>query len=437
MGEKIVDGSTQFFPQEIITNILKRLPVKSLMRFQCVCKQWKNLIMAPTFIFDHLHHSSHHSPSLLFKRHGSDTILPLDLSLLDCEKQFHKVQNIPFDSSVHVKIIGSSNGLLCVKCSSNRVCSLFLWNPAIRKTRQVHSNANDFRGLLFLGYGFSPVVNDYKILRAYALEDEYGDEDEVTRVEVYSLSTDRWKEIKFGNLEGVKFECETFSADGCMFWLGSKSDGEEELVISFDIAMEAFTLIPMPPLDKSNKYFTHKLVVYENKLAVMSHFIVGVSFTTDSWYIDLWVLEEAIGAPQERWNWTKKYSLITFTDADLPSGIFRIDPLCIWRGELVCDGLQNSETVSETECEENIEGKEMFGIYGETDWEEYMNEMLGVYGEFEPQEDPGVMSALCLSNLRTNELRKIATGKCNNYYSVIFNHVESLVPIDSIRIREV
>ncbi|XP_028755882.1 putative F-box protein At3g22650 [Neltuma alba] len=312
------EGDPKLLPQAIVRNILKRLPVKYLLQFQCVCKQWKNLIKDRSFIAEHLHHSTRHNHSLLFQRSGGDKGVPVDLCSLDCEKQFDEVQNIPFDSSVRVRIVGSSNGLLCVERSSYRVHSLFLWNPAIRKIKQVHSNVYDFEGSIYVGYGFSPIVKDYKILRAYFTEDEYEDEVEVNREEVYSLSTERWRKIKFGNLKGVNLNSEAVTANGAVFWLGSKLGEEEDLVVSFDMAMETFTLIPMPALDRSHKYTGHKLTVYENKIAVISHFIEPVSFTTDSWLIDLWVMEEGIGAPQKRWSWTKKYSLINFTGSEHP-----------------------------------------------------------------------------------------------------------------------
>ncbi|KEH22666.1 F-box-like protein [Medicago truncatula] len=42
---------------ELITDILSRLPVKTLMQFKCVCKSWKTLISNPALAKLHLHRS--------------------------------------------------------------------------------------------------------------------------------------------------------------------------------------------------------------------------------------------------------------------------------------------------------------------------------------------------------------------------------------------
>ncbi|XP_054778547.1 F-box protein At3g08750-like [Prosopis cineraria] len=397
--QKIMGDDTPYLPQEIITNILKRLPVKSLIRFQCVCTDWKNLIKTPSFVADHLRHSTHQNPSLLFQQNCRDD--PLHLCLLDCKMQLHEVENLP--SSKALRIVGSSNGLLlCVELSSFGAShSLFLCNPAIRKIRQVPGIVYDFDGDFCVGFGFSPIVNDYKILRAYVPQDK----DDVNRVDVYSLSTQRWKEIKLGNLKGVNLYCESITANGAMFWLGTKLIMEEELyyhidlIVSFDIAMEAFTLIAMPALGSNSR---DKLTVHENKLAVITQTRQSESFSTDSWLIDLWVMEEGMGVPQERWSWTKKYSVRTFLGSLVPLGSWRMNPLCIWRDEMVCNINDVSGLIGETECEEYTE----------------------------------VIAVLSLLNIRTNELRKIATSRYGHVFSVIFNHTESLVPIDSIHVEE-
>lgn len=42
------------FSNDMIVETLSRLPVKSLMRFKCVCKSWYSLVKDPNFIYKHL-----------------------------------------------------------------------------------------------------------------------------------------------------------------------------------------------------------------------------------------------------------------------------------------------------------------------------------------------------------------------------------------------
>ena len=52
-------------PDDIVLNILSRLPVKSLLRFRCVCKTWDSSITTPNFISTHLNNNKDHD-------HGHD-----------------------------------------------------------------------------------------------------------------------------------------------------------------------------------------------------------------------------------------------------------------------------------------------------------------------------------------------------------------------------
>ncbi|MCI24237.1 F-box/kelch-repeat protein, partial [Trifolium medium] len=44
----------RFLPEELIIQILLRLPVRSLLEFKCVCKSWKTRISDPKFAKSHL-----------------------------------------------------------------------------------------------------------------------------------------------------------------------------------------------------------------------------------------------------------------------------------------------------------------------------------------------------------------------------------------------
>ncbi|KAM3198794.1 hypothetical protein P3L10_034459 [Capsicum annuum] len=45
--------------EEIIMDILSRLPVQSLLRFKCVSKFWMTLISQPYFTTKHFNHAKH------------------------------------------------------------------------------------------------------------------------------------------------------------------------------------------------------------------------------------------------------------------------------------------------------------------------------------------------------------------------------------------
>ncbi|KAI9127062.1 hypothetical protein K1719_001621 [Acacia pycnantha] len=92
-----------------------------------------------------------------------------------------------------------------------------------------------------------------------------------------------------------------FNANGSTFWGATKrAEGVEEefdLIVSFDLAMEVFTLIPYPDLTGNS---TSDLTVYEDKLCILSLSKIGDFRNYSYFHIDLWVLEEGIGSSTER-----------------------------------------------------------------------------------------------------------------------------------------
>ena len=121
-------------PLEIIRDILVQLQVKSLIRFQCVCKEWKHLIESPSFIAEHLQHqqqSTHQNFALLL----IEGRFPLTSRLVA-----HEFPQAPINDSLwDAKILGSCNGLLCVQnhVFNKSQPSFILWNPSTTEVRRV------------------------------------------------------------------------------------------------------------------------------------------------------------------------------------------------------------------------------------------------------------------------------------------------------------
>ncbi|KAI9127073.1 hypothetical protein K1719_001632 [Acacia pycnantha] len=166
MKQQLVAGDRPYLAEEIITDILKRLP-------------------------------------------------PLQLRLLDWKVQIHQIHH----SRTFTRIIGSINGLL-------GLYPLVLWNPATREVRQLPMPRKQYNpGTSTTGFGYSPIVNDYKIVRIYSYYERHGYT--LFGAEVYSLSTDSWKDVDLGVLQGVKLDISGFnnvSANGSIFWLGLNAD---------------------------------------------------------------------------------------------------------------------------------------------------------------------------------------------------------------------
>ncbi|KAI9081343.1 hypothetical protein K1719_036684 [Acacia pycnantha] len=245
-----MNSDVLFLPHEIIRNILKRLP------------------------------STHQNPSLLLECNGINIPLHWRLNLLDCGLQVPGVQNSPSNNSLrNAGIVGSCNGLVCLEIHqfNKRPHSLSLWNPATTAVRYVPRTRT---GISYFddcvtGFGFSSIVNDYQIVRTYA---EFYDV--VTKVEVFSLNRMTWKVIDIGNLKGVRLNYETVTVNGAIFWsgvklVGEKKEGEDNIdfqedvfyveevedrvnvIVSFDIAKEVFTVIPWPEVDGDAEMRVH------------------------------------------------------------------------------------------------------------------------------------------------------------------------------------
>ena len=171
-------------PDEIVLEILTRLPVKSLLRFRCVCKSWYSSIANPNFISTHFN-NNHHDDASLFRSHSHEVCTLASNRTFETISEFR----IPFTfHSSFPKILGSCNGILCFSDYFMSACNdIYLLNPSIRKFKRLPDTCLTHLSNVALGFGYDSLNNDYKVVRI-----------SLTRVEpmlppeaeVYSLSSD-------------------------------------------------------------------------------------------------------------------------------------------------------------------------------------------------------------------------------------------------------
>ncbi|MCD7445960.1 hypothetical protein HAX54_024664 [Datura stramonium] len=182
-GEKKEKGKTQngapeptsdfYFPREIISNILCRLPVKSLLRFSCVCKQWQSLISKRDFMATHYAHSS-------ILQHMATSSIIVQTRPKECFKHvlllYKPPESVVALDSLYpcffpgMSIVGPVNGILCV-FQSPWGDVITLWNPAMRMSKMVKLSETkappEVPFFVLVGLAFDSQKDDLLILRIF------------------------------------------------------------------------------------------------------------------------------------------------------------------------------------------------------------------------------------------------------------------------------
>ncbi|KAK4259340.1 hypothetical protein QN277_005682 [Acacia crassicarpa] len=387
------ESNKPFLPFDIIINILKRLPIKSIVRFQCVCKDWKNLFAIPSFIAEQVLHSARENPLLLI--HDYDyKYRRSSLRLLNQKMETAEVLSTHSIDSFgrRWRINGSCNGLLCVELDTEQgrfPVSYLLWNPVMNEVREVPQTLNDFSSLSMVGFGYSSVINDFKIVRLYHPEMLKKKEDQISfntlnRAQMFSLSTGLWKELEFGALN-TELSDDAVCVNGNIFWVEL---GFFPLIVSFHIAIEMFTFTTMQTLPSSvdiAELFLcpYRPLVHGNKLAMCD----GKRSSTYSIYI--WVVEEGDSEYGKSLICTEKYKIGPLATV--------LTPQCIWRNQIVC------------------------------------NYVLGEFEGKGKDKDKGDLNdSLHLFNLTTKEWTKFHKFSAAYYRCSFFNYERSLVSVCNI-----
>ncbi|XP_059306438.1 F-box/kelch-repeat protein At3g23880-like [Lycium ferocissimum] len=318
-------------PEEILVEILSRLPVKCLHRFKCVSKLFTCLICDPHFHNKHLRHAQSCS-NLESKRllANIDFDLRVSCSLFSA---CYNNRNIAWrpnyaasndkirKNSISVAVVCSHvNGLFCVSFGPPSGCfdwfEICLWKPTINELRRLpnSSSLSHEETEPHYGLGYDSANDDYVVVRLITNLNDMVTKKRSIRVELYSLKTDSWTPIyqpfpytMLHDLRDTYFDCHF--VNGRFHWmvLCDKSNYHDfsPVIVFLDLSNYEYKDIPQPNYTKvPNTLVSWKdaigIVVLDGRLCVCCNYFERGSF-------DLWTMKD-YGVHQ---SWTMMLSIPT------------------------------------------------------------------------------------------------------------------------------
>ncbi|XP_025013682.2 F-box/kelch-repeat protein At3g06240 [Ricinus communis] len=244
--------------QDILLDILLRLPVKSIIRFRAVHSSWFSLTSSPEFTLKHLNHararSLKHGIVEVRNIHFGNPCLSLcslkkpvaedaDHEVIDIQNPFGKVNHKPY---IRTEIIGSCNGLLLIsvfRYNKGLIREFILWNPSTREHEKIRKDRLSDQPFTYIfGFGYDHFNDNYKLVEVSSSLAS-----EETSVDVYNLKERCWerKDSQFP-YKFLWHRPGTTLANGVPHWIVRRRVNNEKVVISFDLGEEKFKEVPLP-----------------------------------------------------------------------------------------------------------------------------------------------------------------------------------------------
>ncbi|PON56162.1 F-box domain containing protein [Parasponia andersonii] len=265
-------------PEDVVVEIMSRLPPESLLRFKCVQKSWHVLIKAlvrnPIFVKKHLYNSSNKISCLFFKcsennitnRQGILTISDDEDSpsryLTYVAKEF--VPSLSLFGSKFYCPRAHCDGIICQFSDRN----ILLCNPSTMEYKLLPGPCFDDKPLWrirYVGFGYDAIDDVYKIVRVYRC---FG----LIRADVFNLGSDCWREFKMKIESGddelsYYFGEEQVYCKGVYYWMMREVSSLDEKIRSFDMHDEEFHTISLPHHFRK-RIFSTKLTQWKGSLAL-------------------------------------------------------------------------------------------------------------------------------------------------------------------------
>ncbi|KAK7263693.1 hypothetical protein RJT34_31287 [Clitoria ternatea] len=295
---------SDYLTNELVLEILYRLPATTLVKCTSVCKRWYKIIKSHSFILSHLQRSLSQQPFLLVRQTAqpSTTLAPYSL----CSYSHHTPPRLSIVAKLHYSFpvlmgpIGDVvNGVVCLCFFPS---DIILWNPMIQKHfRLPKPNLPTSIALFtsFHGFGFDSKNKDFKLVRVVPMGMIRTSDAEVCPVaaELYSLNEGVWRFIDASYLDvtlAIKYmrlskQC---FFNGCVYWVAYDS------ILMFFLETERLQKMKLPGelVASVVKGFLLTMNVIKHRLAIIECFKTGDSVNLNA-ACNIWMRSDS----EEQW----------------------------------------------------------------------------------------------------------------------------------------
>ncbi|KAL1222681.1 putative F-box protein [Cardamine amara subsp. amara] len=265
-------------PNDIVEEIMVKLPVKSLMRFQTVSKHWRTLIRSRDFEERHMALEKSKGCKLLFvcdddfKERMKDTLFLKTVTLEKTSASVGDEEALEFEGFKNFfEISESCDGLVCfydiqkavevinpattmfIELPLSRIQQLCIYNPnrevelELEPVQDPNPVPEPIRSFCQFGFGKDSVYGRYKLVWLYNTSPTT-----TPTCEVLDLEVKKWRFVNTTTLDHHKilFNERPVFANGSLYWLTGDEEGHpttQTKLIVFDMHTEMFQVIPTPP----------------------------------------------------------------------------------------------------------------------------------------------------------------------------------------------
>lgn len=313
--------------EDMVTEILVRLPVKSLLRFKPACRAWQAIIDDPVFIRAHLRRSAsrwEQSHSFIINPHSMVRV-PWDRWPVPSNRyRFHQWQlqrgtttTSPRNNNVatflHAKDLSDDQQFYTTEFThrdglvfSTTTTSLHVFNPATRDaiTLPTSSRSNLMGGGRFnyhcSGLGLDPRTGMYKVVQAFFRFQSMEPAETKMGMEVFTIGGGGggagWREITSDPPYPAKRFQIGVSVCGYMFWRFSERHTKlERGILHLSLEEEEFGITGLPDeLDTDNSFLLDELLGRD--------LCVSASNTSCT-MLNIWTLPVADESLCTLWQW--------------------------------------------------------------------------------------------------------------------------------------